>query len=395
MIYLNNASTTKPSKEVLQDFMYCAENFWANPSDVSLDGIKAKQIVYHAQEQVATYINAEPEEIVFTSGGSETNNWAIKGFISKYRTNEIVIITTPIEHPSVYNTCKYLETLGYIVEYVPVNCFGEIRYAKLEKIIEYYRDKKIFASIMMANNEIGTINKIKTISKMVHQYNGTLHVDAVQAFGQIPISVKNIGIDLMSVSFHKFNGFKNCGFLYVKKGIELVPLIHGGHQFESRRSGTENVPMIYALGNQVERMSYEYEIANRYTSVRGMSDYLLNSIYDLVKKENMEVYLNGDPVDRLPNNLSLTFKGINAELLITLLNEKEITISAGSACCSGEKTPSRILKSIGLSDEEAFSTVRISLSHDTAIEECDKFVEILGKCLRSLKMIEGDIKTYE
>ena len=177
-------------------------------------------------------------------------------------------------------------------------------------------------------------------------------------------------------------------FLIYKKGIELVPLIHGGHQFENRRSGTENVPMIYALGNQVERMYYEYEIADRYISVRGMSDYLLNSIYDLVKEENIEVYLNGDLVDRLPNNLSLTFKGINAEQLIALLNEKGITISAGSACCSGEKTPSRILKAIGLSDEEAFSTVRISLSHDTTFEECDKFVEILGKCLRSLKMME-------
>ncbi len=388
MIYLNNASTTKPSKEVLQDFIYCAENFWANPSDVSIEGVKAKQVINRAQEQVANYIIAEPEEIVFTSGGSESNNWAIKGFASQYKTNEIVIITTPIEHPSVYNTCKYLETLGYTVEYVPINHFGEVRYAKLEKIIEHYRDKKIFASIMMANNEIGTINKIGTISKMVHQYNGILHVDAVQAFGQIPISVKNEGIDLMSVSFHKFNGFKNCGFLYIKKGIELVPLIHGGHQFESRRSGTENVPMIYALGNQIERMYYKYdEIADRYISVRGKSDYLLNSIYDLVKKENMEVYLNGDPIDRLPNNLSLTFKGINAEQLITLLNEKEIAVSAGSACCSSEKTPSKVLKAIGLSDEEAFSTIRISLSHDTTIEECDNFVDSLIKNIKKLKVI--------
>lgn len=388
MIYLNAASTTPPSQEVLHDFMWCAKNVWANPSDVSNEGYKAKKIISHAQEQVAQYINAKPEEIVFTSGGSESNNWAIKGFINK-NTSYKSIITTQIEHPSVYNSCLFLKEKGYQVYYAPINSFGEVSCFSLETLIENNHIKRPFVSIMMANNEIGTINDIAAISKIVKEYDGILHVDAVQAFGQISIDVEKMGMDLMSVSFHKFNGFKNSGFLYVRNGIELTPLIHGGHQFNSRRSGTENVPMIYALGNQVERMQL---LGNdmKTKKVSGLSDYLLEQIYSLSEQENINVYLNGAPINRLPNNLSLTFQRINAEKLITLLEEKGAIVSAGSACSSGSKKPSRILKAIGLSDEEAFSTIRISLGHDITVEDCDEFVRILGKCLRIIKMIGGD-----
>jgi len=230
---------------------------------------------------------------------------------------------------------------------------------------------------MMANNEIGTVNDIAAISKVVHEYGGTLHVDAVQTFGQIPINVKEMGIDMMSVSFHKFGGFKGCGFLYVREGIGLSPLIHGGHQFDGRRAGTENVPMIYALGNQVERMKQP----------EGKFDaWLLHTIYDKCG-DICPIYLNGDTVNRLPNNLSLTFQGINAEALITLLDMKGVQVSAGSACCAGDKVPSRVLKAIGLSDAEALSTVRISVGEDIGIEECEAFVNILRECLLSLKMM--------
>ena len=380
MVYLNNSSTTKPSKEVIQDFIWCAENCWANPSDVSTEGIKAKQIIIHAQEQVANYVGAKPNEIVFTSGASESNNWAIKGYLDRY-SGVKNIITTMIEHPSVYNTCQYLEKKGYLVEYAPVNQSGRIDDTRLDILIS---DNCLFyplVSIMMANNEIGTVNDITAISKVVHRYGGTLHVDAVQAFGHIPINVKDMGIDMMSASFHKFGGFKNCGFLYIKDGIELSPLIHGGHQFDGRRAGTENVPMIYALGNQIERLKkkeYSHGI---------LRDCLYNMIHEKCYQLGVEVTLNGSAIDRLPNNLSLTFHGINAEALITLLDMKGIQVSAGSACCSSIKTPSRVLKAIGLSDEETFSTIRVSIGEDTTIEECNEFVKTLGESLGNLKIL--------
>jgi cysteine desulfurase len=186
----------------------------------------------------------------------------------------------------------------------------------------------------------------------------------------------------MSVSFHKFGGFKNCGFLYIKDGIILSPLVHGGHQFDKRRSGTENVPMIYALGNKVERLGKE-----KFPNCE-LRDYLYKKVCEKCEELNIQVQLNGDLIDRLPNNLSLTFKGVNAEALITLLDMNEIYVSAGSACSSGNPEPSRVLKAIGLSDEDAFSTVRISLSADTTVEECDEFVRILGECLESLKILK-------
>lgn len=382
MIYLNNSSTTRPDREVLQDFMWCVENHWANPSDISTDGMKAKEIILHAQEQVADYIGAKPYEIVFTSGGSESNNWAIKGYLDRYK-GVNTILTTGVEHPSVFNTCKYLETKGYKVKYAPLNIDGRIDLYRLENFIAEKCWLHPLVSIMMANNEIGSINDISVISKIIHRYGGLLHVDAVQAFGQIPINVKEMGIDMMSVSFHKFGGFKNCGFLYIKEGIELTPLIHGGHQFDGRRAGTENVSMIYALGNQVERMS---KIGYPDGKLR---DYLWDCIVDELESE-FKFCMNGSYNYRLPNNLSLTFKGINAESLITLLDSKGICVSAGSACCAGTPEPSRVLKAIGLTDEEALSTIRISLGKDTTKEECDEFVNVLGECLRILKMMDGE-----
>jgi len=381
MIYLNAASTSKPSKEVLQDFMYCAEKYWANPSDISQDGIEAKRIITHAQEQVANYIGAKPSEIVFTSGGSESNNWAIKGFLDANYMFDC-IITTKIEHPSVYNTCKYLGNKSwYRIEYTPIDNTGKVDVDKFRKLISLLSEKHFcLVSIMMGNNEIGTLNDIKEIARITHSFQGYIHVDAVQTFGKVPIDVEEIGIDMMSVSFHKFGGFKNCGFLYIRDGIKLSPLIHGGHQFDGRRAGTENVPMIYALGNQVERMKQP----------DGEFDpWLLYTIYNKCG-DICNVRLNGSTSNklRLPNTLSLTFPGINAEALITLLDIKGVQVSAGSACCTGEKTPSRILKAIGLTDEEAFSTIRISIGEDTTIDEYNEFVRILAECLKSLKMIQ-------
>lgn len=377
MIYLNSASTNRPTEQVLKDFMWCAENCWANPSDISQNGIDAKRIILHAQEQVASHIGAKPNEIIFTSGGSESNNWAIKGYLDRYPGVK-TIITTKIEHPSIYNTCQYLGTKGYRVEYAPIDTYGKVKSESLENLIAQECLLYPLTSIMMANNEIGTINDIAAISKVIHKYGGHLHVDAVQAFGQVPINVKEMGIDMMSVSFHKFGGFKGCGFLYVKEGIELSPLIHGGHQFNGWRAGTENVPMIYALGNQVDRMNQPTE---------KFDSWLLSKIYKQCG-DFCPIYLNGDPTNRLPRLLSLTFEGIDAEALITLLDQEGVCVSAGSACNAGSKEPSRILKAINLSDTEALSTIRISWDKDTLYPALEEFLSKLRKCLEMLKMME-------
>lgn len=380
MIYLNTNSTTKPDKEVLDDFMWCAENCWYNPSDINSGGLNAKDIIETAQKQIATSINAEPGEIVFTSGGSESNNWAIKGYMDRYPGVK-TIITTEIEHPSVYNTCQYLKGKGYNIVYTPIDDFtGKVNVDKLEDLIADNCLMFSLVSIMMANNEIGTINDIKEIARVVHKYGCTLHVDAVQAYMHTKIDVKELGIDMMSTSFHKLGGLKGCGFLYVKDGIELTPLVHGGKQFNYRRSGTENVPAIYAFGHQVERKMINLE--NHIVQMTSLRDYMYRNIWN---KCEGQVFLNGDNCNRLPGNLSLTFPGIDADILIALLDLKAIDISAGSACCAGTKTPSRVLKTIGLSDEEAFNTIRVSLDHNITREEIDLFVDELDECIKSLK----------
>ena len=384
-IYLNNASTTKPDQEVLRDFMWCAETYWHNPSDASDGGLEARDVIKTAQIQIACSIKAKPEEIIFTSGGSESNNWAIKGFLDKNKDYK-TIITTKIEHASVYNTCQYMEKHGCKVLYVPVDKSGRVDIESLEKLIKDSQERSItrpFVSIMFANNEIGTIQNIKEISEVVHKYNGVFHCDAVQAYLHTEIDVNDLGIDMMSVSFHKFGGFKNCGFLYVKKGIELTPLIHGGHQFDSKRAGTENVPMIYAMGNQVQRYNYDIDIFK--DRIKDLFDYTMFQIYDRCE---CKFHLNGNLYNRMFNNISLTFDGINASRLIALLELKGVYVSAGSACNAGEKTPSRTLKAIGLSNEQAFSTIRISLNKDTTKAEIDYFVDALVESIKSLKMFE-------
>ena len=383
MIYFDHAATTKPSKEVIADVTWCLENVWGNPSSVHTSGIEAKRLLEGSREKVATYIGAEPEEIIFTSSGSESNNLAIKGFMEVNSLYDC-IISTEIEHPSVYNTCQYLSEV-YRLEYTPINNNGKVDIDKFRRLISLLSDKYFcFASIMMANNEVGSINDIKEIAKIAHRYQGVLHVDATQAVGQIPVNVKDLDCDLLTFSGHKLNCPKGVGVLYKKKGIKLSPIIHGGHQEGGLIAGTENLPYIYALGNQVERLSKkEY-------SDGSVRNYLFDNICDLCNGLNIELKPNGSFIDRLPNLLSLSFEGINAETLITLLDMKEVCVSAGSACSSGQPEPSRVLKAIGLTDEEAFSTVRISIGEDTTTEECDEFVRILGECLRELRIMDGE-----
>ena len=379
-MYFDNAATTKPIKEVIADVAWCLENVWGNPSSIHSEGIKARQILEQSREKVAKFINAESEEIIFTASGSESNNLAIKGFLEANNLFDY-IITTEVEHPSVYNTCVYLSCKNnYKLEYISVNDSGEVDIKALEKSISVSSDKHFcFVSIMLANNEIGTIQPIKEISKIVHKYQGVLHVDATQAVGQIPVDVRELNCDLLTFSGHKLNCPKGVGVLYKRKSINLSPIVHGGHQENGYVAGTENIAYIYALGNQVERIG-------EVKSNAKIRDYLLYEI--AINLKEYKPRLRGLLNSRLPNNISLTFENANAEALITLLDMRDIYVSAGSACSSGEKTPSRILKAIGLSDEEAFSTIRISIEKDTTTDECDEFVRVLGECLASLKMIE-------
>lgn len=381
MIYFDTAATTKPTKEVIADVTWCLENVWGNPSSIHSEGVKAKQLLEQSRKKVAKFINAEPEEIIFTSSGSESNNLAIKGFIdANYLFN--CIITTKIEHPSVYNTCQYLGR-EHRLEYAPVDSDGKVDVDKFRRLISVLSNTYFcFVSIMLANNEIGTINDIKKIAQIVHRYQGVLHVDATQAVGQIPVDVKELDCDLLTFSGHKLNCPKGIGVLYKKRTINISPIIHGGHQENGFIAGTENLPYIYALGNQVERIGKVERNDTMCKKLYFKIDKLCNEI-------NIPIKYNGEILkNRLPNNISLTFEGINAEALITLLDMQGVCVSAGSACSSGEKTPSRVLKAIGLSDEEAFSTVRISIGADTTTEECDEFVRILGECLKSLKILE-------
>lgn len=380
--YFNSCSTTQPSQDVIDDVNFYLKQNWYNPSDISQDGIHAKSDIQYARYQVAKSIGASANEIFFTSGGSEANNWAIKGILDKY-TDIKTIITTEIEHPSVYNTCKYMETKGYEIYYVPISVFGQIITTGLERIISENNIEKPFVSIMFANNEIGAIQPIKKISNIVKSVGGILHVDAVQAFMHTHIDVKELGIDLLSASGHKINCPKGVGVLYKSKDLDITPLIHGGKQEFGIRSGTENVPYICAMGNQVERLSSNLDVNIK--KAEELYNYTIKQVYD---KCPCNVYLNGDRTQRIFNNLSFTFEGINAEQLITLLELKDIQVSAGSACCAGESTPSRVLKAIGLTDEEAFSTVRISFDNNITKDMVDEFVNVLVECIKSLQMFE-------
>lgn len=380
MIYLDNAATTQVAPKVIEDITE-ALHWYGNPSSAHEMGYKARQIVEDARKKIAKSINAEPEEIIFTSGGSEANNMALKGIVEMYGSDSI--LTTEIEHPSISKTVSYL-TFGSSFDmvddktYIPVDSAGRIKLQAFQDLLEKryrcYCGANLVA-ISMANNEIGTIQPIKEMTEILRKYDGFIHVDAVQAFPHMKIDVKDLGIDTMAVSGHKFGCPKGIGFLYKRKGLDLEPLIHGGHQENGMRAGTENLPYIYAMGNQVERLIYDDEKA---IAAEALWKTLVSFCQD-----SCELQLNGtqDFYNRIDRVLNITFKNVDADVLITLLSDRGIYVSAGAACCSGEKTPSKVLKAIGLSDEDAFSTLRISWDINIEYEFLIRFAHILADCL--------------
>jgi cysteine desulfurase len=383
-IYLDNAATTKTRPEVVEAMLpYFTEKF-GNPSSVYEFASQNRTAVDEARATIAKSLNAEEKDVYFTAGGTESDNWALKACSEAYKDKGNHIITTKIEHHAILHTCEYLEKHGVEVTYLDVDENGVVKLEELKKAI---RPTTILISVMFANNEIGTIQPIKEIGAIAKEHGILFHTDAVQAFGQIPIDVNELNIDMLSASGHKLNGPKGIGFLYIRKGLKLRSFIHGGAQERQRRAGTENVPGIIGFGKAVEIAVATMEERRKQES--ELRDHLI----DRLLKEIPYARLNGHRTDRLPNNANISFQFIEGESLLIMLDMQDICASSGSACTSGSLDPSHVLLAIGLPHEIAHGSLRMTLSHETTKEEIDytvdKLKEIVAK-LRSMSPLYED-----
>lgn len=370
MIYLDNAATTAVCKEAKEAMVPLLEDEYGNPSANYPFGDRAGSIVERARIRMAAMINANPENIIFTSGGTESDNSAVLKIKDIENSH---IITTKIEHHAILNTCEYARKKGAEVTYLNVNPDGEINIDELEKSI---KENTRLISVMFANNEIGTIEPIAKIGRLARTYGITFHTDAVQAFGHVPINVARMNIDMMSVSAHKFNGPKGVGFLYVRNIDDFEPLIWGGGQENGKRSGTENVAgiagMEQAAIQSIKNMSYRMQ----------KEQYLRNYLINRVMNEIDDVKLNGHKFKRLPGNANFSFKNINAAKLVEDMGNEGICISAGSACAAAGGKPSQVIMAINVQKEYAYGTVRITISHENTRDEIDRTVEIMKKLIK-------------
>ena len=376
MIYLDNAATTKTAPEVVEAMLPYFSELYGNPSSVYQFSQKSKEAIAASRETIAGALGAKPEEIYFTAGGTEADNWAIKAAAEAYRAKGNHIITSKIEHHAVLHTCQWLEKQGYEVTYLDVDESGIVKLDQLKKAV---RPETILISIMFANNEIGTIQPVKEIGQIAREHGILFHTDAVQAFGQIPIQVDELGIDMLSSSGHKLNGPKGIGFLYIRKGVKIRSFIHGGAQERKRRAGTENVPGIVGYGAAVERAVRTME--ERTAMERKLRDHLI----DRVLHEVPYTRLNGHRTRRLPNNANFSFQFVEGESLRIMLDMEGICGSSGSACTSGSLDPSHVLLAIGLPHEIAHGSLRLTLSEETTEEELDYVVEAIKKIVEKLR----------
>ncbi|KAI4453096.1 cysteine desulfurylase family member [Holotrichia oblita] len=375
-IYADNAATTRVREEVLDEMKdFLCENY-GNPSSIYEIARKSKKAVESARVKVANAIGAEANEIYFTGSGTESDNWAIKGIAEAYANKGRHIITSAIEHHAVLHTCQYLEKKGYEVTYLPVDEFGSININDLRKAI---KSETILITIMFANNEIGTIQPIEQIGKIARENGVIFHTDAVQAVGHTPVDVKVMNIDLLSMSGHKLYAPKGTGVLYIKKGVKIFPLLHGGAQERNKRGGTENVSGIVAMGKAVElavsEMPHEIE------RLSLMRNRLIDEILRIVPNSR----LNGHPENRLSGNINISFEFIEGESILLLLDMKGIYASSGSACTSGSLDPSHVLLAIGLPHEKAHGSLRITLGRYNTDGEIDRIIEELPKVISRLR----------
>lgn len=376
IIYLDNAATTRTKPEVAEAMLPYFTEYYGNPSSVYDFSSPAKQAILEAREMIAGSIGAQAREIYFTGCGTEADNWAIKATADAYREKGNHIITSRIEHHAVLHTCEYLEKQGFEVTYLDVDENGVVKLEELKKAI---RPTTILISVMFANNEIGTIQPIRQIGEIAKEHGILFHTDAVQAYGHLPINVDDFHIDMMSASGHKINGPKGIGFLYIRTGVKIRSFMHGGAQERKRRAGTENVPAIVGFGKAAQiAVSTMKERARHESELR---DYLI----ERVMEEIPYTRVNGDRVNRLPNNVNFAFQFIEGESLLIMLDSKGICGSSGSACTSGSLDPSHVLLAIGLPHEIAHGSLRLTMSEENTKEEMDFVVDSIKEIVQRLR----------
>lgn len=379
-IYMDYAATTPVNKEVLNEMLPYFDKIYGNASSIHSFGIDSFNAIEKARERIGKLLNGTPDEIVFTSGGTESDNLAIKGVAYQHKNMRkgkgYQIITSVVEHPAVLETCKYLEKKGFNVKYLPVDKYGLINPEDLKKAIS--RDT-FLVTIMFANNEIGTIEPIKEIGKIANKHNILFHTDAVQAVGKVPIDVRNLNIDLLSISSHKIYGPKGCGALYIKKGTKIQTIQHGGGHEYGLRSSTHNTPGIVGLGKACELGKERLEKDTIY--MKKLRDILIRKILNDIE----ESYLNGHPEKRLVNNAHFRFTGIEGESLNMMLDDKGIAAATGSACSSKKLQASHVLLAIGLKAEEAHGSLRLSLGRMSTEEEVSYVSEVLPGVVEKLR----------
>lgn len=378
MVYMDYNATTPTDERVLEEMLPFFKDIYGNPSSIYSLAQRAKKAIDEAREKLATLLNADPKEIIFTSGGTEADNWAIKGIAYANQDRGKHIITSQIEHHAVLNTCKFLEKQGFRVTYLPVDRYGVV---DLDVLKQSITPETILISIMFANNEVGTIQPIKEIAKIAKKEGIYFHTDAVQAVGKIAVDVEELGVDLLSLSAHKFYGPKGIGALYVRRGVKIVPLLHGGEQERGRRAGTENVPGIVGLGKAAEIAGKEMEEEER--RVKILRDKLEKKLVEKIP----EIIVNGHPQNRLYNTLSICVKYVEGESMLINLDKEGICASSGSACTSSSLEPSHVLLAMGIPPEIAHGSLRFSLGKFNSEADVEKVSEVLPRIVEDLRKI--------
>ena len=376
IIYLDNAATTKVSEGVLKEMLPYFCNSYGNPSSIYEFSVQSKKALVSARQEIAAFLNCEPNEIYFTSGGSESDNWALCGMVEAMAKKGAHIVTTKIEHHAVLSTCEALEKKGCRISYVGVDENGII---KLEELKRAITPETVLISVMAANNEIGTIQPVAEIGRIAKERGICFHTDAVQAFGHIPFDVKAMGIDMLSASAHKLNGPKGIGFLYVRKGIMLPSFIRGGGQERGRRAGTENVPGIVGFAQAVREAAKD--LFGRAEKESALRDYFM----DEVLRRIPYVRVNGSRKMRLPNNVNFSFQFVEGESLLIMLDMQGICASSGSACTAGSLLPSHVLMALGLPEEVAHGSIRFTLSQETTRDEIDFVIDKMEEIVEKLR----------
>jgi len=377
-VYMDHAATTPVRPEVVEEMLPCFSERFGNPSSIYALAREAQVTMEKARGRVATAIGARPGEVFFTSGGTEADNWAIKGVAAANRKKGDHIVTSSIEHHAVLHPCESLEKQGYRVTYLPVDEFGRVEPASVEEAIT---DKTILVSVMAANNEIGTIQPIKSIAEIAHDHGVPVHTDAVQAIGAMPIDVDALGIDLLSLSAHKFGGPKGTGALYIRRGTRVGAFMDGGEQERGRRAGTENVPGIVGLGRAIEIAVGD--MPRSAVRLAAMRDRLIRGILDTIP----DTRLNGHPTERLPNNVNVAFRYVEGESILLSLDAFGIAASTGSACTSASLEPSHVLEACGLPPEHAHGSLRLTLGHRNTEEDVDYVLGVLPGVIGRLREI--------